>query len=109
MVNPAVTAALIAVSRQEEVQDKIEGRLKKAKATSASSAISLALKDKEQLLLDQALAGGTVKRTDDGRFYLNERVVADRNEGQGFMALLIILVMASIIASVAILVAQAGN
>ena len=108
MVNPAITAALIAASQQEEVQ-KIEGRLKKARAVSESSAVSLDLKDKEQKLLDQALAAGSVKRTDDGRLYLNERVIADRNEGQGFMVLLILLAVASVIASVAVLVAQAGN
>ena len=109
MVNPGITAALMAASRQEDVQEKVEGRLKKAGAISPASAIDLKLKDKEQQLLDQALAGGTVKRTDDGRLYLDERVIADRNEGQGFMALLILLVVASVIASVAVLAARAGS
>jgi hypothetical protein len=109
MVNPAITAALIAASRQEEVEEKIEGRLKKARAVSVASAIAIELKDKEQELLDQALAAGTVKRTDDGRLYLNERAIADRKEGQGFMALLIMLVVASAIASVAVLMAKAGS
>ena len=109
MVNPAISAALIAASRQEEVEQKVEGRLKKAGAVSIGSAIMLDLNDKEQALLDQALASGSVKRTDDGRLYLNERVIADRTEGQGFMALLILLVVASVIASVAVLAAQAGN
>ena len=108
MVNPAITAALIAASRQEDVQ-KLEGRLKKARALSVASAVALELKDKEQKLLDQALATGSVKRTDDGRLYLNERVIADRKEGQGFLALLITLAVASVIASVAVLAAQAGN
>ena len=109
MVNPAVTAALIAASRQEEVEAKVEGRLKKARALSAASAIALELMGKEQQLLDQALASGTVKRTDDGRFYLNEQVIADRKEGQGFKALLILLAIASVIASVAVLAASAGG
>ena len=50
-------------------------------------------------LLEAALATGNVVRTSDGRVYLNERAVADRKEGQGFMALLIILIVASLIAS----------
>ena len=108
MVNPAITAALIAASQQEEVK-KVESRLKKARALSGASAVTLDLNGKEQKLLDQALASGAVKRTDDGRLYLDERVIADRNEGQDFMALLILLAVASVIASVAVLAAQAGN
>ena len=76
MVNPAITAALIASSRQEGVEQKIEGRLKKAGALSRASAVVLELKEKERVLLDQALASGTVQRTEDGRLYLNERVIA---------------------------------
>ena len=109
MVNPGIAAVLIAASRQEEVEQNIEGRLKDAGAHSAASAITLELGDKDQALLEQALASGTVKRTDDGRIYLNERAIADRTEGQGFMALLILLAVASVIASVAILAAQAGS
>ena len=103
MVNPAITVALMAAANQEEIQEKIEGRLKKARAVSEASAVALELKDKERQLLDEALTGGTVKRTSDGRFYLNERVIADRNEGQGFMALLLLLAVASVIASVVVL------
>ena len=108
-MNPAITAALIAASNQEGVEQKIEARLKKAGATSIASAIALDLKDKERDLLDQALAGGTVKQTADGRFYLNEQVIADRKEGQGFMALLILLVLASVIASVAVLAGKVAG
>ncbi len=108
-MNPAITAALIAASNQQEVEEKIEGRLKKAGAVSPSSAIALDLRGKEQKLLDQALASGTVKRTSDGRLYLNEQAVADRMEGLGFMALLILVVAASIIASVAVLVGKPGG
>ena len=106
MVNPAITAALIAASNQEEVEEKIEGRLKKAHAISWGSAIKLDLKEKEQKLLDQALASRTVKRTPDGRLYLDELAIADRKEGQVFMALLIMLVIASVVASAAILMAR---
>ena len=105
MVNPAITAALIAASHQEEMEQKVEGRLKKARALSPGSAIALELRDKEQKLLDQALASGTVRQTADGRLYLNERAIADRTEGQGFMALLIVVAVCSIIASVVALAA----
>jgi hypothetical protein len=61
------------------------------------------------LAADQALASGTVKRTDDGRINLKERAIADRTEGQGLMALLILLAVASVVASIAVLAAQAGS
>jgi hypothetical protein len=109
MSNPAITAAIIAASRQQEVQEAIEGRLGKAKATGPSSAIALKLEGKEKELLDQAVAAGTVKTTTDGRYYLHERAIADRKEGQGYMALLILLVAASIMASGIALVKMAGN
>ena len=109
MVNPAITAALIAAANQEEIEEKIEARLKKARANSAASAVALELKDKEQELLGQALAAGTVQRTDDGRLYLNENAIADRKEGQGFAALLILLAVASVAASVAVLISRAGS
>ena len=107
MVNPAITAALIAASRQEE--QKVEARLKTARALSAATAVALELKDKEQDLLDQALAAGSVKQTSDGRLYLNERVIADRKEGQGFMALLILLAVASVLASAAVLLSRSAG
>ena len=109
MVNPAITSALIAASRQESVEQKIEGRLKKAKALSPATAIGLSLDKKEQPLLDQALASGTVKETANGRYYLNEQLIADRNEGKGFMALLILLVFGSILASLVALAVFSGN
>ncbi|HVJ69896.1 MAG TPA: hypothetical protein VM531_00045 [Sphingomicrobium sp.] len=109
MSNPAITAALIAASRQQEVEEAIEGRLGKAKAIGPSSAIVLDLERKEKELLDQALAAGTVKTTSDGRYYLNERAIADRKEGQGFMVALILLVVASIMASGIVLARMAGN
>ena len=109
MVNPAITAALIAATRQEEVEQKIEGRLRKAEAHSPARAIALSLSEKDQPLLDQALASGTVKETANGRYYINEQVIADRKEGQGFTVLLILLVFGSILASLIVLVGFSGN
>jgi hypothetical protein len=109
MVNPAITAALIAASQQQEAQENIEGKLKEAKATRLTRAIALDIEEKQQPLLDQALAAGTVKRTSDGRYYLNEQAIADRTEAQGFKVLLIILIALSVIATGAVLVARAGG
>jgi len=107
-VNPAIHAAIIAASHQEAIEENVENRLRAAKAFGSSSAIAFApADDAEQKLVDAALATGNVIRTTDGRFYLNERAVADRKEGQGFMALLITVIFASLIATGAAL-AMAG-
>lgn len=107
-MNSAIHAAIIAASNQEAVQEKIEARLRAAKAVGPSSSIAFTPTDEaEAKLLEAALSTGNVVRTLDGRLYLNERAVADRKEGQGFMALLITLIVASLIASGAAL-AMAG-
>ena len=104
-MNPAIHAAIIAATQQEAVKEKIEDKLREAGALGASSAIMFDPADKtEQKLLEAAIGAGKVVRTADGRVYLNERAVADFQEGQGFMALLILLVVGSIIASVVVLV-----
>jgi hypothetical protein len=109
-MNPAIHAAIIAATQQEEVKEKIEGKLRDAKALGPSSAILFTPADEEERkLLDAAIGTGNVVRTPDGLVYLNERAIADRNEGQGFMALLILLVVGSVIASVAVLVSRAGG
>ncbi len=105
MFNPALMAAL----QNKESEDFLQKRLKAAEALGASSAIPLALDEKQQKLLDQAIGQGTVIRTVDGRFYLNERAVNERKEGQKYMALLILLIAGSVIASVAILASRANG
>jgi hypothetical protein len=109
MINAGVTAAILAASQDEDSEQFIQTKLRQAKALGAAAAIPLELKDKQQKLLDKALAGGTVVRTVDGRFYLNERAVSDRKEGQVFMALLVMLAVGSVIASAAVLAARAGG
>jgi hypothetical protein len=99
-VNPAIHAAIIAATQQEAIKEKVEDKLREEKALGPSSAIAFApTDDAERKLLDAALSTGNVVRTTDGRVYLNERAVADRQEGQGYMALLIVLVIGSLIAS----------
>lgn len=109
MVNPAITATLIAAASRQQAEEKIESRLKKAKAVSRASAVALELDEKEQRLLEEAIAEGTVRRAEDGRVYLVQQRIADRKEGQIFMALLSLLVIASLIASVAILASRVGG
>jgi hypothetical protein len=108
-MNPAITAALIAAAHQEEAEKLVLGRLRNARATGQSSAIPLGLDGDKRKLLDEALGNGTVKKTSDGRFYLDERAVADRKEGQGFLALVIILVCLSVVASAVALIAVFGD
>ena len=103
MSNPAITAALIAASRRQEVGEAIEGRLKKARALGPSSAILLELEGQQAELLEQAIAEGTVRRLENGRLYLNEQAVADRKEGQGFVLALVLLIAASFAASAIVL------
>lgn len=109
MINPAVTAALLAASQDEESEKFFQKKLREAHANGSSSAIRLDLNEKQQKYLDQALEKGTVVKTVDGRLYLNERAQAERREGQGFMALLILLAIGSVMASVAVLALRSGG
>lgn len=109
MVNPAITAALLAASQDEESEEFILKKLRDANAEGGSSAISLDLNEKQVKFLDQAIDKGTVVKTVDGRFYLNERALTERKEGQGYMALLILLVIGSVMASVLVLALRSGG
>jgi len=109
MMNPAITAALIAASQDEESEEYIATKLREAKALGSSGAIQLDLNEKQQKMLETQLADGTVVRTIDGRLYLSERAVSDRQEGQGYLVLLVLLVAASLIASAAVLVVRSGG
>ena len=109
MINPAVTAALLAASQDEESEEFIQKKLREAKAEGSSSAIRLELNEKQEKYLDEALENGTVVKTVDGRLYLNERALSERKEGQGYMALLVLLVIGSVIASVAVLALRSGR
>lgn len=109
MINPAVTAALLAASQDEESEEFIQKKLREANAEGSSSAIRLELNEKQAKFLHAALETGTVVKTVDGRLYLNERALSERKEGQGYMALLILLVIGSVIASVAVLALRGGG
>ena len=109
MINAAITAALIAASQEEETEEAILGKLRKGNAMSRSSAMPLDLAGDKQELLEEALASGIVAKTADGRFYLNERAAADTKESQGFLVLLIFLIVGSLIASGVALAVSLAN
>ena len=109
MINPAVTAVLLAASQDEESEEFIQKKLREATAEGSLSAIRLELNEKQGKYLDEAIKTGTVVKTVDGRLYLNERALTERKEGQGYMALLILLVIGSVIASVAVLASWSGG
>jgi len=100
---------LLAASHDKDSEEFVQKKLREANALGTSGAVCLDLNDKQLKLLDQALANGTVVKTIDGRLYLNERAVSERKEGQGFMALLIMLVVGSVLASIVVLVSKAGG
>lgn len=105
MINPALFVALGAQTGDHATSDSIIKRLRKAKAFSAATAIRLdPASDAERKALDEAVGLGLVLRSADGRTHLNERAIADRNEGVGFALLLALLALASVGASVAVLV-----
>jgi hypothetical protein len=98
-MNPAITVALLAAVEEEEFDKSVVGKLREAKATGPSSAIALELTPDQQELLEEAIANGTISKTADGRLYLDERAIAERQEAQGHVALLIVFVALSIMAS----------
>ena len=106
MINSAITTAVLASAKRDEFREKVEGRLKKARALGSASAIELEVKDDaERMLIDEALASGVIIRTGNGRLYLNERARAERQEGQAHLVVMILLVVASLMASLAALLA----
>jgi len=99
-MNPAITVALLIAAQEEETGKHIIARLRQGKATGPSTAIALNdLDSDKQDLLREAVVEGSVATTADGRFYLNERMIVDREDGQAFVALVIIIIGLSVIAS----------
>ena len=99
-MNAAIHVALMAAHKADK---GIVERLTEAKAIDPSSAIMHRPSDAaEQAQLDEAL--GLVLRRADGRIFLNQRAVRERNEGIGYGLLLGLLALGSVAASVAALV-----
>ena len=105
-MNAAIHVAIMAAHQAEE---GIAARLRKAKAINWASAIEHVPADStQQAQLDEAIGLGLVVRRADGRVFLNERAVSERNEGIGYGLLLGLLALASVAASIAALVVFAG-
>ena len=101
-MNAAIHVALMAAHNADK---GIVERLTDAKAIDPSSAIMHRPSDAaEQAQLDEALGLGLVLRRADGRIFLNQRAVRERNEGIGYGLLLGLLALGSVAASVAALV-----
>ena len=106
-MNPAIHVALMAA---QQAQDGIVARLATAKAINSASAIKpIPANATEQAQLDEAIGLGLVMRRADGRVFLNERAVSERNQGFGYGVLLGLLALGSAAASIAALVAFAGR
>ena len=106
-MNPAIHVAFMAA---QQAQDGIVARLATAKAINSASAIEhIAANATEQAQLDEAIGLGLVMRRADGRVFLNERAVSERNQGIGYGVLLGLLALGSAAASIAALVAFAGR
>ncbi len=110
-MNPAITAAIVAANAKANASlETVIARLRKDKALRSDSAVRFEpANEAEQKFLDEAIGRGLVVRRHDGLYYINERAVSERNEGLGFAALLMLLAIASVVASVIALVKFAAN
>ena len=101
-MNAAIHVALMAAHKADK---GIVERLTDAKAVDPSSAIMHRPSDAtEQAQLDEAIGLGLVLRRADGRIFLNQRAVRERNEGISYGLLLALMALASVAASVAALI-----
>ena len=106
-MNPAIHAAIMAAHQAEP---DIAARLRKAKAVNSENAIEhIPANATQQAQLDEAIGLGLVVRRADGRVFLNERAVSERNQGIGFGLLLGLLALGSVAASIVALIAFAGR
>ena len=109
MVNPAINAAIIAAAAQQQAltDQHVLKPLKAAGATSARTATSLDLSAKGA---DKLLAGlvkrGHVRKTADGRYWLDEGAIK-RSQAAGLrIALIIIAFLLSVTVSLVALLAR---
>lgn len=99
-MNPAINVALIAAAAQgQAAQDALLKQLTEAKAFGPSSAIPLTPKDAAQDKALTELIGLMTVRPWNGRYYLDRERQKEREQQQGWMALVILAVIASVLAS----------
>ena len=99
-----------ATMQKQSARAAILKQLREAGATSAQMPGSVDVdSDAAQEALADVLAKGEVREARAGLYYLDESKVKGANPGNGFMALLIILVVISVMASFIAIVAVAGR
>jgi len=105
---PMTTINAAAVQKQAARQ-KIIKQLQGAGATSTQMPGSLEVEtDEAQEALADLLAKGEVREARAGLFYLDEAKVKEAQSGNGFVALLVILIVVSVTASVIALAASSA-
>jgi hypothetical protein len=100
MVNPAVNAALIAsAANRQSAQQIVLQKLKKAEAFEPSAATRLELDGSEAAALTELVGLAIVPPLGSGRYYLDRERQKERAAQQGWVALVILLAVASAMAS----------
>ena len=98
-MNPAFHAAIYSATHKAS-SESIEARLRAAGALGHATAMAFEPADAtERKLVGQGIASGVFVRNAQGHLYLNERALADRRQGQGWIALVVLLVVNSLLAS----------
>ena len=97
-----------AIAQKETAKQAMLKQLREAGATSPAMPGSVEIdSDDAQSALAELLAAGTVREARNGLYYVDETKKAP-GPGNGFVALLVILVLFSVIASVIAIAATSG-
>jgi hypothetical protein len=105
-----VAASMItALAQKETAKQSLLKQLRETGATSPQMPGSLEVDgDKSQAALADLLAAGSVREARPGLYYLDETKAKEAKPGNGFVALLAILIIISITASLVALAVSAG-
>ena len=100
MSNPAITAALIAANASKQNgQEAVMARLKTAGAFGPGTAVRLELEGAEAAALSELTSLAIVRPMGSGRYYLDRERQRERSAQQGWVAVAILLGVASVMAS----------
>lgn len=102
MANPAVNIALIAAaSRQQASSESLLKQLREAGATSAKAATRPTTKDRgEQQMLVSLASQGVLRDVGGGRYWVDETRIAERKASSSRVALILVVFLLSVSASV---------
>lgn len=104
-----MTTINAAALQKEAARQGIIKQLREFGATAAQMPGSVEVdSDEAQEALADLLAKGEVREARAGLYYLDETKVKEAKPGNGFVALLVLLVIASVMASVIALAARTG-